>query len=74
MKNTVTIKSKINNFKKKTYIPSDKSLSIRWALVAAQALGRSRAYNLLNSEDVNSCLNALKKLGIIVLKKKNTLR
>ena len=70
MKNFVTITKKINNYKKQIHIPSDKSLSIRWALLAAQAIGRSKAYNLLDSEDVNSCLNAIKKLGIKVIKKK----
>ena len=62
MKNFVTITKKKKNYKKQIHIPSDKSLSIRWALLAAQAIGRSKAYNLLDSEDVNSCLNAIKKL------------
>ena len=70
MKNLTVIVNKINNFKKETEIPADKSLSIRWALIASQAIGKSKAYNLLNSEDVNSCLNAIKKLGIKVKKKK----
>ena len=74
MKNLVIIENKINSFKKETLVPADKSLSIRWALIASQAIGKSKAYNLLNSEDVNSCLNAVKKLGIKVSKKKNSLK
>ena len=71
MKKFIIIKNKIRNIKAKIVVSSDKSLSIRWALLAAQALGRSRAYNLLDSEDVNSTLIALKKLGVKVTKNKN---
>ena len=39
--------------------------------MAAQAVGQSIAYNLLNSDDVNNALNAVKKLGVKVIKKKN---
>jgi len=39
--------------------------------MAAQAVGKSIAYNLLNSEDVNNALIAVKKLGVKVIKKKN---
>ena len=42
----------------------DKSLSIRFALLASQAIGKSTAYNLLKSEDVFSVVNCLKKLGV----------
>ena len=50
--------------KKKILVDGDKSLSIRWALLASQAIGTSVAYNLLNSEDVQNTLNCLKRLGI----------
>ena len=70
-KNFVTINNKIENFKKKINIDGDKSLSIRWALIASQALGISKAKNLLNSEDVQNTLNCLKKLGIKVNQNKN---
>ena len=66
----ININKTIKSFKKKISVSSDKSLSIRWALLAAQAVGKSRAYNLLNSEDVNSALIALKKLGVEVTKNK----
>ena len=71
MLNSVFINQKINYFKKEINISGDKSLSIRWALMASQALGKSRAYNLLRSEDVLSTLNCLKKLGVEVKLKKN---
>ena len=64
MKKIAHINKKIKSFNKKIYIPGDKSLSIRWILMASQAVGTSIAYNLLESEDVQSALNAIKKLGI----------
>ena len=71
MNKIIYINKKINNFKKKITVEGDKSLSIRWALLASQASGKSRAYNLLNSEDVLNTLRCLKKLGVKVnLKKK----
>mgnify|MGYP006154569163 CR=1 FL=1 len=63
MKNFIKINEKINSFNKKIEIDGDKSLSIRWALLASQAEGKSRAYKLLKSEDVISTLNCLKKFG-----------
>ena len=66
MKNALKISKIIQPFKKKIEIEGDKSISIRWALLASQALGKSRSYNLLNSEDVISTLNCLRKLGIKV--------
>ena len=71
MKKYVLINGKIKKFKKKITVSADKSLSIRWVLMAAQAVGKSIAYNLLNSEDVNNSLIAVKKLGVKVIKKKN---
>ena len=71
MKNYVLINGKIKKFKKKITVSADKSLSIRWVLMAAQAIGKSIAYNLLNSDDVNNALIAVKKLGVKVIKKKN---
>jgi len=65
------INQKIKPFNKKISIEGDKSLSIRWALLASQATGKSRAYKLLESEDVLSTLNCLKKLGVKVKFKNN---
>ena len=71
MKKIVIINEKINSFNKTIYVQGDKSLSIRWALIASQALGKSKAYNLLASEDVLNTLKVLRKLGIKINKKKN---
>jgi len=64
MKNQIKIKNTIRPFNKVLEIEGDKSLSIRWALLASQAVGKSTAINLLKSEDVLSTLNCLKKLGV----------
>ena len=66
MTNVLRINKKIEPYNKKIIVDGDKSLSIRWVLLASQALGRSRAYNLLMSEDVKATLNSVKKLGIKV--------
>ena len=71
MINSLKINKKIKSYNKKIVIDGDKSLSIRWALLASQALGKSRAYHLLKSEDVLSTLNCLKKLGVKVKFKSN---
>tara|TARA_B100000767_G_scaffold38552_1_gene32482 strand:+ start:2898 stop:4226 length:1329 start_codon:yes stop_codon:yes gene_type:complete len=71
MSNILLIKNKIKKFDKKIIISGDKSISIRWVLLASQALGKSKAYNLLMSEDVLAALEAIKKLGIKVLIHKN---
>jgi 3-phosphoshikimate 1-carboxyvinyltransferase len=70
MQNYVLIKDKIKRFNKKIIVNGDKSLSIRWALMASQAVGKSKAFNLLRSEDVLNTLICLKKLGIKVNLKK----
>ena len=71
MKNQVKIISKIKKFNKKIKISGDKSISIRCVLLASQAIGTSRIYNLLESSDVMDALKAIKKLGIKYRKFKN---
>ena len=66
MKNFLKINRTIEPFKKTLEVEGDKSLSIRWALIASQAAGKSKSKNLLRSEDVINTLNCLKKLGIKV--------
>ena len=71
MPNSINIKNKISSFNKTITVPGDKSLSIRWVLFASLAKGKSKAKNLLMSEDVMAAINAIKKLGIkIKIKKK----
>ena len=60
----IKIKKKIKKFNKNLITVGDKSLSIRWALLASQSLYKSRSYNLLISEDVINTLSCLKKLGV----------
>ena len=67
----IKIKKKINPFKKEIYVSGDKSISIRCILLASQAIGKSKIYNLLESEDVTSCLQSVKRLGVSFKKKKN---
>ena len=71
MKNKLKIIDTIKPFNKTLNIEGDKSLSIRWVLLASQAKGKSKAYNLLRSEDVMSALTCLKKLGLKVKLNKN---
>ena len=66
MSKFLLIKNKIQPFDKKITVSGDKSLSIRWVLLASQATGKSKCYNLLMSEDVLAALAAIKKLGIKV--------
>tara|TARA_B100001093_G_scaffold427260_1_gene421528 strand:- start:281 stop:1606 length:1326 start_codon:yes stop_codon:yes gene_type:complete len=60
----INIKRKIKKFNKNLTTVGDKSLSIRWALLASQSLYKSKSYNLLKSEDVLNTLKCLKKLGV----------
>ena len=66
MRNYIKINNVIKPFKKKISIEGDKSLSIRWALLASQATGNSKSFNLLKSEDVLNTLKCLKQLGVKV--------
>ena len=63
MANQITVKNKIEDFNKSITVSGDKSLSIRWVLFSSIAKGKSKAFNLLLSEDVLAAVNAVKKLG-----------
>ena len=60
----IKIKKRIKKFDKNLTTVGDKSLSIRWALLASQSLYKSKSFNLLLSEDVLNTLKCLKKLGV----------
>ena len=62
----IKIKNNIKRFNKVLSIEGDKSLSIRWALLASQSKSKSRSVNLLFSEDVINTLKCLRKLGVKV--------
>ena len=65
------INKKISNFKKEIKVDSDKSISIRSFLIGAIGHNISYVNNVLESEDVLSTINCLKKLGVKI-KKKNS--
>ena len=71
MNKIFTLNKKISPFNKKINVPGDKSISIRFALLASQAVGISKGYNLLMSEDVLATLDSLKKLGVKIKISKN---
>ncbi len=71
MSNKIVIKNIIKPFNKNIEIEGDKSLSIRWALLASQSIGKSTSTNLLKSDDVLNTLNCLKKLGLKIIQFKN---
>ena len=71
MPNSLEINSKIKKYKKIISVSGDKSISIRWVLFSSLADGKSKAKNLLMSEDVLAAINAIKILGIKVVYKKN---
>ena len=66
MTKNLIINNKFLDFNKKISISGDKSLSIRWVLFSSIATGKSKAYNLLLSEDVLAAINSIRKFGIRV--------
>ncbi len=70
MKNYIQIKKKIIPYNKTIIVSSDKSISIRCILLASQAIGISKIFNVLESEDVINTLKSIKKLGIKYKKNK----
>ena len=73
MNNQIKINETIKPFKKNILVSSDKSLSIRSILLSAIAVGKSKIFNLSDSEDVQNSLKAVKKIGIkYIIKKKYT--
>ncbi len=63
MSNSAKISNRINIFDKTISVSGDKSLSIRWVLFSSIANGKSKAFNLLLSEDVLATINAVKNLA-----------
>ena len=65
---SIRVKKKIKNFNKTINVDPDKSISIRFFLLASNAYGVSKGYNILESEDVKATINVLKKLGTKIKK------
>ncbi|QJC28699.1 3-phosphoshikimate 1-carboxyvinyltransferase [Enterobacteriaceae endosymbiont of Plateumaris consimilis] len=63
MKNILTL-NPINKINGCIKLPGSKSISNRALLLSALSNGKTRLINLLNSDDINHMLNALKLLGI----------
>ena len=74
MKNHIFIDKVIEPFNEQITVSSDKSLSIRCILLSSIAMGKSKIYNLLDSEDVVSSLKIIKKMGVNYIKKKKICR
>ena len=65
MSNIFVIRKKIKSFYNKTVsVSGDKSLSIRWVLLASLADGKSKSFNLLKSDDVIASIDAIKNLHL----------
>ncbi len=67
---SLSLNSKISNYKKIIQVDPDKSISIRSFLIGSISQDISIAKNVLESEDVISTINCLKKLGVSIKKKK----
>ena len=63
------LNNKIPPFKKTILVDSDKSISIRSFLIGSISQKTSSVNNVLESEDVFSAINCLKKLGVKIIKK-----
>jgi len=68
---SVVFQNKIKAFKKTIKVDSDKSISIRSLLIGAISQGASEAKNVLESEDIFSTIQCLKKLGVEIKKIKS---
>ena len=66
---SVNLDTKISDFKKKIVVDSDKSISIRSFLIGSISNNISHVKNVLESDDVFSSINCLKKLGVKIRKK-----
>ena len=64
---SLVINEPIDNFKKKIVVDSDKSISIRSFLIGSISEGISSVKNVLESEDVFSTINCLRKLKVKIL-------
>ena len=68
---SIIVEKKINKFNKSIFVEGDKSISHRALLISSQAYGVSKLKGILEAEDVLNTINALKKLGVKIVKYKN---
>ena len=66
---SLVVRKKILSYKKNISVDGDKSISIRGFLIGALSNNVSSTKNVLESEDVISTINCLKKLGVKIIKK-----
>ena len=66
---SVSSENKINNFNKTIEVDSDKSISIRSFIIGSISQGITEVSNILESEDVFSTIECLKKLNVLIKKK-----
>ena len=64
------VSKQIGPYKKTIWVDSDKSISIRSFLIGAISHNISEIKNVLESDDVLSCVNCLRKLGVKINKVK----
>ncbi len=67
---SLNINHKIKPFKKTIKVDSDKSISIRSFLISSISHDISKVDNVLESDDVFSTINCLRKLGVYIKKEK----
>ncbi len=67
---SLKVNRSIKPYKKSITVDSDKSLSIRSFLIGSISQGFSEVKNVLESQDVFSTINSLKKLGVKIKRKK----
>ena len=65
----LVINKKISSFKKNIKVDSDKSISIRSFIISSISQNVSIIKNVLESEDVFSTIQCLRKLGVRIIKK-----
>ena len=65
---SIKTSSQIKFYNKTISIDSDKSISIRSFLIGSISHNISEVKNILESEDVFSCINCLRKLGVKIKK------
>ena len=71
---SVSSENKINNFNKTIEVDSDKSISIRSFIIGSISQGITEVSNILESEDVFSTINCLRKTGVKINISDNSVR